>query len=91
MKIVFAASEAAPYIKTGGLGDVGQALPKALASEGHTVKVVLPLYEAVKDKVTYFEGLTFVLTGTLPTYKRNEAAARAIAPFSDSFLFFTSF
>ena len=60
MKIVFAASEAAPYIKTGGLGDVGQALPKALAAEGHTVKVVLPLYKGIRAKAELFENLTFV-------------------------------
>ncbi len=72
MKIVFAASEAAPYIKTGGLGDVGQALPKALASEGHTVKVFLPLYEAIKAKAALFEGLTFVKAVNTPLAWRNQ-------------------
>ena len=38
------ASEAFPYAKTGGLGDVLAALPAALAAMGHQVGVVLPLY-----------------------------------------------
>ena len=50
MKILFAASEAAPFIKTGGLGDVAGALPAALKKKGAEICVVLPLYEAVKEK-----------------------------------------
>ena len=47
MKILMAASEMAPYIKTGGLGDVLGALPKALAHQGHTVLAMLPLYKSI--------------------------------------------
>ena len=49
MKIVYAASEAAPFIKTGGLGDVAQALPKALAEyKGNQILLFLPYYASVK-------------------------------------------
>ncbi|MBQ3866694.1 MAG: glycogen synthase [Clostridia bacterium] len=50
MKIVFAASEAAPYIKTGGLGDVAQALPLALSrAPGTEVLLFLPYYGSIKE------------------------------------------
>ncbi len=45
--ILFISSEMTPFIKTGGLGDVVGALPKSLASQGITVKVVVPLYASV--------------------------------------------
>ena len=44
-KVLFAAAEAAPFYKTGGLGDVSLALPKALTAAGATVRIVLPYYE----------------------------------------------
>jgi len=47
MKILFVASEAAPFAKTGGLGDVISALPRALAARGHEVLVVLPKYGSI--------------------------------------------
>ncbi len=50
MKIVFAASEAAPFIKTGGLGDVAEALPTALsAMKGNEICVFLPYYSKIKN------------------------------------------
>lgn len=47
MKILFAASEASPFAKTGGLADVAGSLPPALASLGHDINVVLPRYRQV--------------------------------------------
>lgn len=49
MRILFIASEVAPYSKTGGLADVAGALPAALAERGHELMVVTPLYSVVKD------------------------------------------
>ena len=50
MKILFAASEAAPFIKTGGLADVAQALPQELAkNKDVTVAVFIPYYKKIKD------------------------------------------
>ena len=43
-KVLFAAAEAAPFYKTGGLGDVSMALPRALQAEGIDVRVVIPYY-----------------------------------------------
>ena len=49
MKIAILAAEAAPYIKTGGLGDVMEALPSALAGmEGNEVILMLPYYNKIK-------------------------------------------
>lgn len=44
MKLLFAATECAPFFKTGGLGDVLGALPKELAKQDHEVRVVLPYF-----------------------------------------------
>ena len=47
LKILFAASEAVPFAKTGGLADVAGALPKALKERGHDVIVVMPRYYGI--------------------------------------------
>ncbi len=50
MKILYAASEAAPFIKTGGLADVAGSLPISLKDNGCDIRVVLPLYSKIPPK-----------------------------------------
>ena len=47
MRVLFAVSEIAPWVKTGGLGDVAGALPRALMSAGCDVRVLVPAYPAL--------------------------------------------
>ncbi len=51
MNILFAASEAFPYAKSGGLADIMHSLPKALAEAGHKVSVVLPYYPQIMKEL----------------------------------------
>ena len=50
LNVLFVASEAEPFAKTGGLGDVLGALPKALSELGHDVRVMLPRYRSVRPE-----------------------------------------
>ncbi|MDY3052605.1 MAG: glycogen synthase GlgA [Ndongobacter sp.] len=50
MNILYVASEAAPFIKTGGLADVAGALPKALCQKGMDCRLVMPLYSQIADE-----------------------------------------
>ncbi|MDR0396702.1 MAG: glycogen synthase GlgA [Oscillospiraceae bacterium] len=52
LSVLFAAAEAAPFIKTGGLADVIGALPRALAAEGIDARVILPLYGQISNEYT---------------------------------------
>ena len=67
-KLLFAASEALPFIATGGLGDVIGSLPKALAkTKDLDVRVILPLYadipakyrEAMEEKAAFVVALAW--------------------------------
>ncbi|MBF7074201.1 glycogen synthase [Glaciecola sp. MH2013] len=49
MKILFLISEVEDIVKTGGLADVGKALPLALSELGHDVKIILPYYQAAEQ------------------------------------------
>ncbi len=57
MNILFISTEAVPFAKTGGLGDVIGSLPGELADQGVDARVMLPLYKRIKEK--YRESLVF--------------------------------
>lgn len=61
MKVLFAASECVPFVKTGGLGDVAGSLPQALREKGVDARVILPLYNCIpqeyKDKMRYIDNI----------------------------------
>lgn len=69
-KILFVASEATPFIKTGGLADVAGALPKALAQLGVDVRVMIPKYSGIAEEIR--NGMTHVYDGALPVSWRTK-------------------
>ena len=65
MKVLFAASEALPFIKVGGLGDVMGALPKELNKMGVDARVVIPFYDSIpqdlRQKAKYLKNFNVYL------------------------------
>ncbi len=61
MNVLFATSECAPFVKTGGLGDVAGSLPAVLRQKGVDARVILPLYKCIpqeyKDKMRYLDHI----------------------------------
>lgn len=78
MNVLFVASEVAPFAKSGGLGDVSSALPKALAARGHDVRIVMPMYARVQVPGRNFEQVfrdaVLVLGGTRIVFSVFEAS-----------------
>jgi starch synthase len=70
MDIVFAASECAPWAKTGGLADVVSALPKMLAKMGHRIRVFLPYYRQVAKAAPNAAVVLASVTIPFPSYNR---------------------
>ncbi len=61
MRVLFCASESAPFAKTGGLADVIGALPKALLKKDCDARVIMPYYKRIKDKnQAYYKGYAYV-------------------------------
>ncbi|HET8759545.1 MAG TPA: glycogen synthase GlgA [Nitrospiria bacterium] len=76
LRILFAVSEVAPFSKTGGLGDVASALPRALSALGHDVRVVTPRYRAFAGAV---ERLAVMRVST-PQGMVSATVGRAVLP-----------
>ena len=61
MNVLFASSECAPFVKTGGLGDVAGSLPQALREKNIDARVILPLYNCIpqkyKDEMRYIDHI----------------------------------
>ncbi len=69
-KVLFAASEAAPFIKSGGLGDVIGSLPEAISGKDCEVSVILPLHEGVSWE--FRNKMTYLTTINVPVSWRNQ-------------------
>jgi starch synthase len=70
MKILYVASEAHPFVKTGGLGDVAYALPKTLRSLGVDIRVIIPKYSTIAD--SFKENFKTLSTFNVPVGWRNQ-------------------
>ena len=63
LKVLYVASEAVPFVKTGGLADVAGALPKELKKQGVDVRVVIPKYSGIKEE--YRNEMEHIYDGTI--------------------------
>jgi starch synthase len=63
MRILYVASEAVPFAKTGGLADVVGSLPKSIKELGHEAVVMIPRYRGIKVKEPLLSSLTIPLGG----------------------------
>jgi starch synthase len=75
MKVLFATSEIAPWVKTGGLGDVAAALPPALVAAGAKLRILVPRYPTLREAFPDARHLAHLawMGGTLPAADLLEA------------------
>jgi starch synthase len=83
LHILFVTSEATPFARTGGLGDVASALPKALAALGHEVRVVMPFYQSVRNGEFALTQLLSELRVPLLTDDRTATVWQGELPLAD--------
>ena len=69
IRVLYAASEAVPFAKTGGLGDVAGSLPQALKRAGASVAVIMPKYSTIPER--YVKGMRHVADFSVPLGWRN--------------------
>lgn len=70
MNILFAASEALPFVASGGLADVIGSLPSAIAKKGHDCRVVIPLYKSINAEMR--ANMTFLTNITVDVAWRKQ-------------------
>lgn len=70
VKVLFVASEAHPFIKTGGLGEVAFALPKALRKLGIDIRIIMPKYSPIGEELKM--QMTSINSLTVPVGWRNQ-------------------
>lgn len=70
MRVLFAASEAHPFIKSGGLGDVIGALPKELRNLDVDARVIIPRYKGIRKDL--FENMLYIRSFNVPVGWRNQ-------------------
>jgi len=70
LKVLYAASEAVPFVKTGGLADVAFSLPRELKKLGIDVRVILPKYSQISKE--FKENMTFLKSFNVPVGWRNQ-------------------
>ncbi len=70
MKVLYVASEALPFMASGGLGDVAGSLPQALRKRRVGCRVVLPMYDTIKQELK--DTMTFVTSFTVPVAWRRQ-------------------
>src|SRR5438270_1885085 len=80
MKLLFVSSEAAPFAKAGGLGDVASALCRQLGEAGHDVRLFLPLYARVLGKGYQFTEVLPALDFALGRHQVRVSIFRAPLP-----------
>jgi starch synthase len=81
MKVLFAAAEFAPFVRTGGLGNAVSGLASALAARGHSVTAAIPAYRLVREqgkliaggpwRVLEHEGVTVMMYDDLSSFDRD--------------------
>ena len=70
MKVLYAASEALPFIASGGLGDVAGSLPQALRKRLVGCRVVMPLYDNIKQE--FKDNMKFITSISVPVAWRRQ-------------------
>ena len=70
MKVLYVASEALPFMASGGLGDVAGSLPQALRKRLIGCRVVMPLYDTIKQELK--DKMTFITNISVPVAWRRQ-------------------